>query len=204
MREDEQVPCRSCYAGPNDWEGIFAGRPAPSVHFLEGSNGREGKVSIECARIRAASCCRPDRSGLAWCMLCCVLLLVPSDSDSTDHLYLSIFNFFRCSLHFVLGTFGIAWYYCLRVCYVGSLGRAHMKVSTMYMCSICLLVAYLKCCVLLERWSLPQCCSSWRPLARALRTYAPVAYLCPDRGTEIPSFLNIRTDHLGVTHPRDD
>ena len=167
-------------------------RPASTKRAFPRRLERERRQSVHRVCKDQSSKLLQDRSGLAWCMLCCVLLLVPSDSDSTDHLYLSIFIFFRCSLHFVLGTFGIAWYYCLRVCYVGSLGRAHMKVSTMYMCSICLLVAYLKCCVLLERCSLPQCCSSWRPLARALRTYAPVAYLCPDRGTEI----SIVSEHL--------
>lgn len=193
MREDE-VQCK-CLPLP-EWrtivlrgaereEGIFAGRPAPSMHFLEGSNGREGKSVHRVCKDQSSKLLQ-DRSGhskalaqllnagadtarhrpglLGAALLRCVLLLVPSDSDST------ICIFFRCSLHFVLGTFGIAWYYCLRVCYLGSLGRAHMKVSTMYTCSICLLVAYLECCVLLERWSLPQCCSSWRPLARALRT----------------------------------
>lgn len=112
-------------------EGIFAGRPAPSMqHFLERERRQRqrGKLLQDLSGHSSKALAR----ALVCLVLRCVLLLVSSDSDST------ICILFRCSLQLsMLGTF---WYYCSRVLSGESRTCSHIKVSTMYMCSICLLV----------------------------------------------------------------
>ena len=96
----------------NSWRGIFLFCKDQSSKLLQDPSGHSKALA---QLLNAEPDTARHRPGLLGALLRSVLLLVPSDSDSTDHLYLSICIFFRCSLHFELGTFGIAWYYCLRV-----------------------------------------------------------------------------------------
>jgi hypothetical protein len=98
------------------------------------SNGREGKGSgASCCRICLDTAAKPSHAPwFAWCCVACF------SSYRLTQTRPSICILFRCSLQLsMLGTF---WYYCLRVLSGESRTCSHIKVSTMYMCSICLLV----------------------------------------------------------------